>query len=65
MPEKVVKTEPHRIAWWYALPTSDVWFNDALFVVINLNFVCNVVLFLFVLSDQGIHRSLYPAITIP
>ena len=59
MPEKALKTEPHRIALRNAMPSSDVWFNDALFVVVNLNFVCNIVL-----SDQGIHRSLYATVTI-
>lgn len=40
MPEKALNTEPHRIALRDAMPSSD----DALFVVINLNFVCNIVL---------------------
>ena len=55
MSEKALKTEPHRIALRDAMPSSD----DALFVVINLNFVCNIVF-----SDQGIHRSLYATVTI-
>ena len=57
--EKALKTEPFGIALRDAMPSSDVWFNDALFVVIKLNFVCNIVL-----SDQGIHRSFYATVTI-
>lgn len=63
MPEKVVKREPHRKPCWRAMPSSDLWFNDALFLVISLNFACNIVLFLFVLSDQGNHLSLYVTVT--
>lgn len=44
MPEKALKREPHRIELRDATSSSDVWFNDTLFVVINLNFVCNIVL---------------------